>query len=161
MTWSRYKTNTIDEFTLSLETLALEIAKIAEQNSKKYMIGGGWALELTLGKITRNHHDIDFFPLKDDVVWWRNWFESQGLKTKDEQTNEGLIIKVLGNKKETLVDMVPSDLGNVMSVIYKGIKIFIDDPQKILDEKLRNAKEGKPLRRQDLHDISIMGRKLK
>ena len=163
MTWNRYETDKIDEFTLSLESLALKIAKAAKENSKKYVFSGGMAIEFYVGRITRNHHDVDFHPLRKDVAWWKEWFENSGYTVNKKHDKEaGEVFEVKGIKGELVVDMWPTplgeDRGEVKIVNYKGVDVCISDPAKVLNEKVRNAKIGKSLRRQDLHDFALLGR---
>jgi hypothetical protein len=68
----------IDSWTYQLEALLLQIAETAQENSKQYYIGGGLAIDLTFGGLSRSHEDIDFHPLEEDTQWWKDWFIFQG-----------------------------------------------------------------------------------
>jgi len=165
--WPRYKTNTIDEFTLLLEKLALEIADAAKKNNKKYVIGSGFAIEFFNGQLSRNHHDIDFHPLRSDTEWWVKWFKDQGYKVIEKQNDEaGKVHEVKGSGGELLVDLYPIDKEeewknmNMEKVDYKGTTICIESPNRVLDSKIRYARkhcQGK-LRVQDLHDFTSLGK---
>lgn len=67
-----------DKWTLTLEGLLLDIAKTAQETNKKYYIGGGFAIDLTVGKLTRSHEDIDFHPEEKDTNFWKDWFKGRG-----------------------------------------------------------------------------------
>ncbi len=68
----------LDQKTLQLELLLLQIAEAAQQHIKQYYFGGGFAIDLTFGGLTRPHEDIDFYPMENDTQWWKDWFRSQG-----------------------------------------------------------------------------------
>jgi|GEM_PF-2014490 len=164
--WPRYKTNIIDSFTLQLENLALNIARHAHKHNRKYVIGSGLAIDFYLGRISRNHYDIDFHPLFNDVGWWLEWFRSQGYTVIErEEKKVGLVYEIKSVNNELLVDFWPiaKDVvwkdENVKTVIYKNTPLIIEDPNTVLASKIKYANEhykGR-LRVQDLHDFSLMG----
>ncbi len=165
--WPRYETNDIDEFTLLLERVALKIAEVAKKNDKKYMIGSGLAIEFSKGELSRNHHDIDFHPPRSDAEWWVEWFKSQGYETKEKHDDEaGKVYEVRKTSGELLVDLWPIDKDkewddmNMKKITYKNTVICIENPNRVLDSKIRYAREhcqGK-LRRQDFHDFASLGK---
>ena len=67
-----------DPWTLELEALLLEIAAAAEEHAKPYYLGGGVALDVSLGWMTRHHEDLDFYPFAQDADWWKDWFAARG-----------------------------------------------------------------------------------
>lgn len=67
-----------DEKTAALESLVLRIAHDAARHRKKYYIGGGFAIDIAFGGLSRAHDDIDFYPLEADTLWWKKWFSEQG-----------------------------------------------------------------------------------
>lgn len=164
--WPRYKTNVIDKFTFLLEKIAIKIAKAAKKNNKKYMIVGGFAIEFFNGCISRNHHDVDFHPLRSDVAWWIEWFRNQNYTVEEKYDKKaGKVYEVKGDGGELLVDLWPIDEdkvwedANAKTVNYKGTSISIEDPNTVLKSKVRHARKfcrGK-LRVQDIHDFSTMG----
>jgi len=108
--WPRYETTTIDEFTLLLEETALKIAKVAEENKKRYVIGSGLAIAFFKGKLSRNHHDVDFHPLRSDAEWWVKWFKGQGYEVVEKQDDEaGKVYEIKESDGELLVDLWPID----------------------------------------------------
>lgn len=171
----------INTYTKKLVELTLEIAKAANKYHKNYFIGGGLAIDFFVGKITRNHHDIDFFPMFKDILWWRKWFEKQGYIVEDKiisQFNE--IYKILDKDKKEIIDIWPFKLVRDKIIIkfndiyvdfnkhwleikivkYRGISVNIEDPNRVLDQKLRHFQllQGQKLRTKDLHDFELLGR---
>jgi hypothetical protein len=80
----------LDHWTLKLEALVLSIAEAAQQHQKRYFIGGGFAIDLTFGGLSRPHGDVDFYPLEEDTQWWKDWFRSQGYVLYKEKDMENL-----------------------------------------------------------------------
>lgn len=166
----------VDDETLSLMDLAGEIAKIATKEDKKYFIGGGLAIDLSLGKISRNHHDIDFHPLLADLSWWIEWFKNYGLVVKKIEGSEfPETFNIFDQKGEMVVDLWPMDLKKGVLFInqggkyvdagrhweetrvcnFNGVAFRIENPQRVLEQKLRHEKQGQPLRDQDRHDLEL------
>ncbi|QQS38516.1 hypothetical protein IPM62_03985 [Candidatus Woesebacteria bacterium] len=177
---TRFAKNTkIDTYTFSLFELAKKISKTAENYTKEYFIGGGLAIDLYVGKVTRNHHDIDFHPMLDDYEWWKSWFVENGYKI-DEPASDSYpeTCKVLDKDCQEIVDMWPFKLTNGVleinkegkyvdahrkwyeneTVEFEGIKIRIENPLRVLDQKKRHFKEGQDLRIQDKHDFEVLGK---
>jgi hypothetical protein len=67
----------IDQWTQRLESFLLRIATTAEEAGKRYYIGGGFAVDLSFGGISRPHEDVDFHPMEEDTRWWKDWFIAQ------------------------------------------------------------------------------------
>lgn len=178
---SRYKKGSeIDSFTKSLFKLVLEIAKAAELNSKDYFFGGGMAIDLHFGKITRNHHDIDFHPILKDYSWWKQWFIKKGYSIEEPASEDfPETSHVIDNEGNMLVDLWPmrlvsnrlkikhkgsySDAGRhwneIQTVKFMGNNIKIENPERVLDQKKRHFKSGEEFREQDKHDYELLGRK--
>lgn len=168
----------VDQETMTLVVLACEMAKIASQENKKYFIGSGLAIDLSLGKISRNHNDIDFHPMLTDLSWWIQWFKDQGLVVKKiEGSQFPETYNVFNQKDEMVVDLWPMNLKEGILFINQDGKyvdagrhweetrmcefnevIFrLENPQRVLEQKLRHVKQGQPLRDQDIHDFQLMG----
>ena len=170
-----------DQLTNNIVLLAKKIAIVADKNNKKYFFGEGLAIDFSVGKITRNHHDIDFHPTLKDYDWWKEWFKSQGYSI-EEPANEDFpeTCHVVDNNSENIVDLWPFVFEKNMCVInykgkyvnanrypsenikitYEGMNIEIENPQRVLDQKLKHIKDGGELRPQDIHDFKILGREL-
>jgi len=53
------------------------IAKPLEDVFAVWGFGGGWAIDGTIGKVTRDHHDVDIYVLREDLPEWREvWPEA-------------------------------------------------------------------------------------
>ncbi len=112
----------IDDYTTKLENLAISMTKAANENNKDYFFGGGLAIDFSVGKITRNHHDIDFHPMLGDINWWEKWFTTKGYKLKspaDKRFSE--TYKVLDEGGNEIVDMWPFKLqGDKLMIMIHG-----------------------------------------
>lgn len=179
MAYERFKEGAeIDDYTKDLFEILKEIAKTAEINSKKYFIGGGIAIEVFKGKIARNHHDIDFHPLLKDYTWWKDWFVKKGYTIEEPASDdfeETCHVKDIND--EDIIDMWPFKVENdiclikhngkytngnrhwneIQTVAFDSVNITIENPQRVLEQKLRTAKKAELLRPQDNHDFKIMG----
>jgi len=167
----------ITNSTQKLLDLLLKIASTAKDNNKDYFIGGGFAIDLSVGKITRNHHDIDFHPMLKDYSWWQTWFKDQNYQV-DDHANENFteISKIIDEKGKEIVDMWPFKLvkdkllikyqgiyidsercwSETRTVVFQGVEVVIENPLRVLHQKLRHAKKGQKLRPQDIHDIKLL-----
>jgi hypothetical protein len=54
-----YSSDVLDEKTSLLETLLLHIAETAHKEHKPYYFGGGIAVDLSLGGLSRPHGDLE------------------------------------------------------------------------------------------------------
>ncbi|WP_201391452.1 nucleotidyltransferase domain-containing protein [Ktedonobacter sp. SOSP1-85] len=99
----------IDQWTKKLEALLLMIAHIAQEAGKHYYIGGGFAVDLAFGGLSRSHEDIDFHPMEEDTQWWKDWFASQGyIISKDPNMEDYPHAFLLTNaKREYIADVYP------------------------------------------------------
>lgn len=170
---------TTNKHTGQLEELVMEIAKAANKNKKDYFIGGGLAIDFFYGKLSRNHHDIDFHPMLKDGLWWVQWFTDRGYNVKnraDPQFPETW--NIFNSHGEFIVDMWPFLLENgvllinnegkyiesnrhwkeIKSVVYKKINIRVENPQRVLEQKTRHTKQGQNYRPIDLHDFKLLGK---
>lgn len=169
----------LNELTQDLVKLLVDVAKSAEENQKDYFIGGGFAIDLSLGRITRQHHDIDFHPMLEDSEWWQEWFGTRGYKIlKREGEDFPEVWKVFGRNGKELVDMWPfksesgkllikykgnyvdseRQIGELRTVDFQGTRVKIENPIRVLEQKLRHVKRGSKLRPQDKHDFSVLGK---
>ena len=80
----------LDAKTLQLEALLLDIAKATQQHGKRYFIGGGFAVDLAFGGLSRSHEDLDFYPLEGDTEWWKAWFRARGYDVSRDTDMEPL-----------------------------------------------------------------------
>ncbi len=177
-----YTESEIDEYTIKLTDLALEITRAAEDNNKSYFIGSGLAIDFSVGKITRNHHDIDFDPMLEDIPWWIEWFKAQGYEVQEGKDKKFLETwRIFDESGEAIVDMWPFKLegeallvnmngqyvdsgrhwNETRIVTFKGTDVRIENPERVLEQKLRHTLKNKQIRKQDAHDFRLFGRELK
>lgn len=171
----------INEYTKRVVKLAMEIGQAAKDNDKEGFIGSGLAIDLSLGRISRDHHDIDFHPMLEDAQWWREWFTEKGYKVvKRKKTDYPDAYKVVDNEGEEVVDLWPIKLEEEKLLInhngefvdsnkrwsetrvinYQGVDIRVENPERVLEQKAKDAKNGKPMRPQDIHDFKLLGRSI-
>ncbi len=64
-----------------------ELQKIAKPLDDVFAVwgfGGGWAIDGAIGKVTREHHDVDICILREDLPEWREvWPEALWYKMVD------------------------------------------------------------------------------
>lgn len=173
-----------DPWTLKLEGLLLEIAREAQREHKKYYVGGGFAIDLSIGKITRPHEDLDFYPMESDTDFWKNWFKKKGfIISKDpDMLDYPKSFLPTNEQKDYFSDVYPVTIGEngeismlykdgsqkvwegkswneVQLVKYKGAPVFIENPETVLSQKLEYIKEhGGELSDKHKHDFKILGR---
>ncbi|MCL6599851.1 nucleotidyltransferase domain-containing protein [Alicyclobacillus macrosporangiidus] len=57
-----------------------EITRVMETFGRPWFIVGGWALDLSLGHVTREHHDVDVCVFRDDVASLLSYFQGWDCK---------------------------------------------------------------------------------
>lgn len=103
----------VSQWTLRLETLLLQIAEAAQRHNKQYYFGGGFAVDLTFGGLSRSHGDIDFYPLEEDTQWWKDWFRAQGYVVSRDTDMENLVhaFSLINENNEYFADVYPVAVG--------------------------------------------------
>ena len=119
-----------DQKTILLEPLLLRIAHTAATHNKKYYIGGGFAIDLACGGISRPHDDVDFYPLEADASWWNEWFNEQGYITSVDTDMVPLLHVFLVSQQnvsatgtEALADVYPiaaGSSGDISMAVHPG-----------------------------------------
>ncbi len=178
----------IDQWTYQLEALLLLIAATAQENNKRYYIGGGFAVDLTFGGLSRSHQDIDFHPMEDDTQWWKDWFASQGYIISKEPDMEDYPYAFLptNEKHDYFADVYPLkvDQDGIISVTvtdrytgrpwwedkswnevkhinYKGQDVIVENYKSVLKQKEGHYKwYGGTVEGKHLHDFQRAGVKL-
>lgn len=104
----------IDQWTLMLEALLLRIAETAQKHQKRYYIGGGFAIDLTFGGLSRPHGDVDLYPLEEDTQWWKDWFRSQGylLYKEKDMVNLPNAFSILTEDQVYVAEIYPIAIGS-------------------------------------------------
>lgn len=108
----------IDQWTLQLESLLLRISEAAQKHDKQYYFGGGFAVDLAFGGLTRSHGDLDFYPMEEDTQWWKSWFRSQGyIVLKDtDMVNLANAFSVIDASNQYFADVYPIAVGRNGSI---------------------------------------------
>ncbi len=143
---AQHLSNMLDQLTQILESLILRIAEDAEKNNKQYYFGGGFAVDLSFGGLSRSHEDIDFYPMEEDTQWWKDWFNSQGYVVSKDTDMENLpnAFSVLDVDKHYLADVYPvavDDMDEISMAVKEGTKEVWDGLLTI--EGNRGIWEGK------------------
>ena len=65
-----------------------EIADILASVNIRWWLFGGWAMDTHLGRITRTHHDVEFWVHRSDAARVRNSLGSHAFEALDTQPDE-------------------------------------------------------------------------
>ncbi len=144
-----------------------EILQVAQENNKFIFLKGGWNIDLSFGRPTRHHDDIDFhFDIKD-IDFWKAWFKKHSFSVKKEtdwyfvfskgnihidfggvEVSKDKLIWEQGNSSKISDVIEPATWRNVK---YNKMKLGVE-------EYLKNkyAQNGHGLRKKDLHDLRII-----
>jgi hypothetical protein len=52
-------------------------SRFAAENEKTLLVQGGFAVDLAVGKLTRNHDDLDLMTFENELEFVRNFFKNQ------------------------------------------------------------------------------------
>lgn len=172
----------IDAWTLRLEELLLEMAQHANAHRRQYFVGGGFAIDLSFGRLTRRHADIDFHPMEQDIDWWQIWFVNQGFRMGKDPDKRDFphAFLVIDDEGRTLVDVHPVKIerggeifqyemygghakwegkhwNNIEIVNYKGVDVHLERAESVLHQRVTHSqKYNKPLSAQHKHDQKLM-----
>ncbi len=121
----------LKRWTALLEVLFLRIAEAAQKYQKQYYFGGGIAVDLTFGGLTRPHADIDFYPREEDAVWWQEWFRSQGYVVSFDWDTTPLrnAFYVVNEINDFFADVYPIAVGangEISMGVYEGTECVWD-----------------------------------
>ncbi len=177
--------SSIDEWTLRIESLILQIAEAAETAGRFYFIGGGFAIDLMYGRLTRSHEDIDFHPMEDDTAWWEHWFVNLGYVVsrepdlekypnafivRDKQSRYVADVYPVAIRENSEVSMLTKDgdqhvwrgktWHEVRHITYRGQSIIVENFQSVLYEKEQHARShGGFLEQKHMHDFRLFNQK--
>lgn len=132
----------LNRWTALLEALVLRIAEAAQKYQKPYYFGGGFAIDLTFGGLTRSHADIDFYPREEDTAWWQEWFRSQGYITSKDTDMEPLrnAFSVINEANDYFADVYPVAVGasgEISMAVYAGTEVVWDGMLTIQGDRAR------------------------
>jgi hypothetical protein len=148
--------------------LIFEVFERAKRDNKFIFLKGGWNIDLSYGKVTREHDDIDFHYDISDYDYWKPWFERRGFKeeVRDEfysiySSPVGFYVDMGGfkydpqTKKITWKHGVVSDVEDVVEdkeykgESYLGMRLGVEKYLKLKHEDFGT-------REKDLHDSKIL-----
>lgn len=81
---SELELNELNKRTKNILGLMQEILDISRKSGKGVVIGSGLGLDIEAAflrgddRLTRNHGDLDIYPMEDDVGFWKEWFSNKG-----------------------------------------------------------------------------------
>ena len=140
-----------------------------------HWLAGGWAIDFLVGRVTRQHSDVDFAIWKDD--WQRvdplllaHEFAPRTNKFPDETgrlVHKGTHFEFYLLQKNTAGDIYvdgrwtdwpfPDKCWSATGCL-QGLLVPVMSPKNLLDGKQRwpDQELGSPLREKDQHDINIL-----
>lgn len=140
-----------------------DIFKIADEQNKFIFIKGGWNIDLSHGKQTREHEDVDFHYDLKDKLFWQQYFQEKGFKPeiKDDRYT---VYEKEGSKIDMEAVVVSENtitwkLGGTSKITdvceekvfsgfkFRGMKLGVE---KYLKEKHAERRE------KDKHDLEII-----
>lgn len=116
------------------------IERIAEESkNKKYIVGGGISLAISFGKLIRCHKDLDLYILKEDLNFWKDFFQKFNLTTKNNSWNDNYYVFDKNNYK--LIDLmfkIPNFEGKVLDDVptLNKYNVMVLDPEIVKIQKL-------------------------
>lgn len=66
----------------------LLVSEFADKHNKTLLCQAGFAVDLAVGKLTRNHEDLDLITLEEEIEDFRNYFKNQGFKIGCLKSND-------------------------------------------------------------------------
>lgn len=149
--------------------LIIDVFDSSKKDKKLIFLKGGWNIDLSYGKVTRPHEDVDFHFNLADKKYWQNWFTKKGFTELPQNdyyskyvSPEGFSVDVEGFKYEPKTETITWADGGVSKydeVVekkeYKGKKFL---GMKLSVEKYLKMKKMKDLgkRKRDIHDLEII-----
>lgn len=152
-------------------------SEFANKHNKTLLGQAGFAVDLAVGKLTRNHDDLDLITLEEEIEVFRSYFKDQGFKIGCLDFNDpsltftfekGLVhgdmdtIKIDG---EDVSDKGHKDDGRwtwpikaselVWSRTIDGILVKFASPTLVYDFKKRQQKRDKK-REKENQDFSVL-----
>ena len=174
----KYCTNVVSERARSSERqlkYLKETHSLLEAARVPHWLAGGWAIDFLVGRVTRQHSDVDFAIWKDD--WERvealllaheftlraNEFPEETGRLVHKGTNFEFYLLQRNAAKDIFVGgrwadwSFPDDCWNQTGCL-EGLLVPVMSPKNLLDGKQRwpDQEQGSPLRKKDQQDIDIL-----
>ena len=175
----------VNKKTTSLNDLLLEIIKAAEKNRKRLFVTGGFALEIEVGRLTRNHDDLDLQPMEEDITWWKKWFKNKGFRVgyndgiKDKTKafmahshDSSFYADMYGVKVAKDGALSSAERGKrhnwgstwqkvIKQKAWRGKKVYVIEYSTVLWLKKETVRKGQgKIRKKDIHDFKLFKKEL-
>ncbi|WP_421725390.1 nucleotidyltransferase domain-containing protein [Bauldia sp.] len=148
----------------------------------RYLIGGGLAIALHRGAVSRDHEDIDLFVDRDDIAWWRHIFESWGHRIDRDDymaffpgafvVDDGfaevwpMVWAPDGSiRAEPTADhpgrewWAPLNADAILTTRFRGRDIRVESPDVVIDQKLDHVRHHRErLAAKHEMDVALLGR---
>lgn len=101
-----------------------KIARLASENAKKLLVFGGWGVSIQVGQEFREFEDLDICVLEEDLSWWKDQFNSLGLKISnmfpDPKNNDKYYFQA--TKQDVHIDVLTIKVEKDQKVIFLSQK---------------------------------------
>ena len=156
-----------------------DLASRANENNKKLLLMGGWAVGVQVGKLFREYDDIDVIILEEDLGWWRTQLEDLGLElsnmfpegmndkyyfqaTKPDVHVDVLTFKIDGSELVSLTGEKPEKLGHSFDEMFDLKKIddepvYAMKPEFIYEWKKDHQRRTGDIRWKEQADFLMLG----
>jgi len=163
--------------TKKLFEIIIKIANYSNKNDKLILVNAGYAMDLALGFISRNHGDLDLIGLEKDLNFFRKYFSKMSFELgcadghdtnysftfqKDKLSGDVDSIKIVNEEvsdiekegeKRWAWPIKTSEL--IWSRKINDMVIYFVSPTLVYDFKKRVEKRGH-LREKERHDFKIL-----
>lgn len=119
------------KLTQKLFNLLEKLGNIGNENSKKIIVFGGWAVELNIGKRFRDHENLDLVFLEEDFDWWKNQLQDLGFVISNYLKEEGMNDKFsfIAKKEDLIIDAA------AIRIEENGNLTWIDEKEEVKIDK--------------------------
>jgi hypothetical protein len=160
----------LDPKTTNLVKLMMSLVTRANQHQMRYALGGGLALDISLGRLTRPHEDIDMIISIDDVALWQRQFIDEGYEIGHDEYMRYFpysftVVSKDYDRDNYLIEVWPMEFKpdgslypphtsdhpgrnwwaskNVKTwqkISYDGVQVWIESPAEIIKQKLDHVR---------------------
>ena len=181
MTLNNFSNDWKDLKTLKTFEKLLEWSEIANKFSKLLIVQGGYAVDLSYGKLTRNHDDLDLIVKEEDLNWFKERLIVDVYKIKVHEDHnpdlsfcaykfnfiledsvcldlEGINIdKQVWDRNDGEKFVWPTIPGKLYQVVtVEGISLKYLSPELVYEFKKKQQDAGWDKREKEDHDFKIL-----
>ena len=135
----------------------LRVAAVLDAAGVEYLVGGGWGVDLLIGRQTRRHDDLDIVVADDDATTRRARaaLTAAGYEVIDERADGGPLMPravVMRDSAGHLVDLLP------VSETFAGARGSLDGREIpcVAEQEQVRLHAGYEQRQVDVHDIALL-----